>query len=101
MEANVGRGAFLTLLPMSEEVSRCVGRLGGERVTATTDAIGKVRRAFFNQGKKIRATARRLRLSGNTLSDRWVYRGEGAGRASCWRHAQGSTPVDGTCQRDD
>ena len=37
--------------------------------TITVDTIGKVRRAHFIQGKKIKAIARELRLSRNTVRD--------------------------------
>ncbi len=47
----------------------CVSRTGAERGMITMDTIGRVRRAFFVQKRKIKAIARELKLARNTVRD--------------------------------
>ena len=44
-------------------------RAGAQRGMITVDTIGKARRAYFVQGRKIKAIAREQRLSRNTVRD--------------------------------
>ena len=57
----------------------------------TVDTIGKVRRAYFVQGRKIKAIARELRLARNTVRD--IVRAGATGEAAERRYVRKAQPL--------
>ena len=64
---------------------------GHSRGMITVDTIGKVRRAFFVQGRKIKAIAREQRLSRNTVRD--IVRAGAAPEATVRRYVRKDQPL--------
>ena len=57
----------------------------------TVDTIGRVRRAYFVQGRKIKAIARDLRLARNTVRD--IVRAGPTGEATERRYVRDKQPL--------
>jgi hypothetical protein len=84
----------LTPTPRLQAASQLIWRAGGETGMVTVDTIGKVRRAYWVQGRKIKAIARDLKLARWTVR-RIVRGGPSADRQSTSRRGQDCTPVRG------